>query len=709
MRRMGTVFAFVAALASTAFGTARIVEHDIRAAIDPYRSRLEAFDRFTIVGHETSVFRFLLNERLEIVSMELGGAPIQWREESLDRSRWGGAVYGEDSSWEGVREIAINLPGRAGDSLRVSIDYQGVVVDSLRAPAVGYERSFETTSGLIETRGAYLCGPTFWVPTVPGDLFTFRLEARVPRDWESVSQGALLARFEEGGSRIARWRAADPMEEVYLVAGPYVFREADFNGTKIQTFLYEAEDAERLHDTYIDAATTFLDRYSRAIAPYPFPKFALVENFWQTGFGMPSFTLLGAQVIRLPFIPRTSFGHEILHNWWGNGVYVDWGKGNWCEGLTAYGADYAYKEDQGALEAAAFRRGELQKFRNYVSENEDFPLVRFRSRSDAATQAIGYSKGTMVFHMLRREIGHRAFVEGQRNLFRDRRFQPSDWGHVREAFERASGADLETFFRQWTERAGAPALRLADVRSKTIRGGRYEVKGTVVQEKPAFRLDVPVRIETEAGPESLVVYLTGEKKSFEWKGDARPLAVAVDPVFHLFRRLHREEIPASLSQTLGADSVWIVLPEAGASPADSALRALAESWAARPGVRIAKEALPEDVFARSTVWLFGSTVYAERFAETLPAGTERTDGSWKTPQGDFSAASHSVVLTARHPIDPDRSWSLFDPQGPEAVPALARKIPHYGKYGYLVFEGTENVAKGEWDDGGSPLHVEIPW
>jgi hypothetical protein len=522
-----------------------------------------------------------------------------------------------------------------------------------------------------------------------------------------VSQGALAARYEESGFAVARWHATDPMEEVYCIAGPYIFREAEFKNIKIQTFLYEAEDASELHDRYVGAARNFLDRYGREIGPYPFPKFALAENFWQTGFGMPSFTLLGEQVIRLPFIAGTSFGHEILHNWWGNGVYVDWGKGNWCEGLTAYGADYAYKADKGGEEAASYRRGELQKFLNFVSSSEDFPLTQFRSRSDASTQAVGYSKAMMVFHMLRREIGEVAFREGERLLFRERRFQPSTWDDVREAFEEASGEDLVSFFRQWTERPGAPLLSLTGLREKEGRGGRFIVEGTVRQEKPTFRLDVPLRVETEAGADSLVLYLTGEEKGFRWEGDAPPLAVAVDPGFDLFRRLHREEIPPALSQTLGADSAWIVLPRPGASEADSALSLLASSWSTRPGVRVTRERLPEEVFARSAVWLLGPTVYEDEFRAALAPEAGWSEGSWTVPGGDYAAEGHSAVFTLRHPVDADLSWSLLSPENAEVVPAIGRKIPHYGKYGYLVFAGTENVAKGEWTGGDSPLRVNL--
>ena len=69
------------------------------------------------------------------------------------------------------------------------------------------------------------------------------------------------------------------------------------------------------------AGAQYLAMYDQLIGPYPYPKLALVENFWETGYGMPSFTLLGPTVLRFPFILRSSWPHEILHNWWGNGVF----------------------------------------------------------------------------------------------------------------------------------------------------------------------------------------------------------------------------------------------------------------------------------------------------------------------------------------------------------------------------------------------------
>ena len=71
---------------------------------------------------------------------------------------------------------------------------------------------------------------------------------------------------------------------------------------------------------------------------------------------MPTLTYLGIEVLRLPFIRSTSLGHEVLHNWWGNGVYPDYAHGNWSEGLTTFMADYTYKERESDDAARDMRR-----------------------------------------------------------------------------------------------------------------------------------------------------------------------------------------------------------------------------------------------------------------------------------------------------------------------------------------------------------------
>jgi hypothetical protein len=68
-----------------------------------------------------------------------------------------------------------------------------------------------------------------------------------------------------------------------------------------------------------------------------------------------------------------------------------------------------------------------------------------------------------------------------------------------------------------------------------------------------------------------------------------------------------------------------------------------------------------------------------------------------------------MVVLRRHPATLDKAvgWLVVEPLA--AFAGLGRKLPHYGKYSYLAFEGEEptNVVKGQWPTTDSPLLVDL--
>ena len=111
--------------------------------------------------------------------------------------------------------------------------------------------------------------------------------------------------------------------------------------------------------------------------------------------------------MRLPFIRKTSPRPRVLHNWWGNGVYVDYASGNWSEGLTTFMADYACKLGESPA-AAEMRLGWLRDALALPADAQ--PALRgFRSRSHGAEAAVGYGKAAMLFVMLQDRLGEAAF------------------------------------------------------------------------------------------------------------------------------------------------------------------------------------------------------------------------------------------------------------------------------------------------------------
>jgi aminopeptidase N len=257
----------------------------------------------------------------------------------------------------------------------------------------------------------------------------------------------------------------------------------------------------------------------------------------------------------------SSYPHEILHNWWGNGVFPDYKKGNWAEGLTAYLSDHLLKEMR--ANGVAYRQETLQKYADYVLAGRDFPLTQFRSRHSSSSEAVGYGKSLMFFHMLRQDLGDETFLRGLQDFYRKNRFRLASFDDFRQSFEGVSGKEMKVDFHQWLTRSGAPEFKVSRVKARA-EGENYVLTGLLEQVQPggAYFLRIPVAVTMEGQNQAYQTVLVMRKKRYELKlhVPARPLRLDMDPEFDLFRRLKRDEIPPALTQAFGAKKMLILLP-----------------------------------------------------------------------------------------------------------------------------------------------------
>ena len=677
-----------------------LVSHRLTLSLDPGAHRLTVEDVVTLPAAPGGSFDFLLNAALSVTRSEPKATEVPLGDVSPFTGNNGGTEPGKGVS---LKRYRVTLPA-AGGTLRLA--YSGAVDVPLTDPKEEYTRGFRETPAALRAEGVYLAGASYWVPAFGKDLVTFRLEAKTPEGWHLVSQGNGTSQDEAG---VARWDSAGPVDEVYLVGGPLQrYRET---AGPVETLVYLRGREDALAQKYLSTGAQYLGMYRSLIGPYPYAKLAVVENFWETGYGMASFTLLGPQVIRFPFILHSSYPHEILHNWWGNSVFVDYESGNWCEGLTAYLADHLVQEQRGKGEE--YRRTTLQKYRDYVKAGRDFPLSEFRSRHSAATEAIGYGRSLMGFHALRRELGDDLFRRWLRKLYADFRGKRASFDDLRRTAEALAGKDLGVLFDGFVKRAGAPELTVANVAAPRVEGGGWEVLGTLkqVQGGDPFVLDVPVAVRTEKGTSVTLVRMDSAETRFSLATSERPLSLHVDPGFDLFRRLDPRETPPSLGQLFGEPKVLALLPSWAREDERQAYRSLLEGWQSESHVLDVKlDTEVNELPKGQSVWLLGrenrwAKVVLATAGKALAVGPEemKVDGETMRVPG------HSAVVVVRNPGNGDKAigWIFADPL--VALPGLGRKMPHYGKYSYLGFEASEptNVLKGTWSGSDSPLTVDL--
>ena len=691
---------------------AATVHHDLEVRIQPDRNSLQVVNRVSfsdaVTPDENGAYRFVLHAGLEPRVATPG-----WRLQPQDGPAEAGFLginATTDTVSENVPLEAYLLIPEGESSGPVELAYGGVIHHELATQGEEYQRSFSETPGIIDDRGVFLAGASFWVPTFGDGLMTFDLAVGgLTPPWDVVSQGRrTLHDIDSEGLRSTSWSLEHPTEEIYLIAGPW--HEYSREAGDIEVFAFLRDDDPALAQRYLDATARYLDLYQGMLPPYPYASFALVENFWETGYGMPGFTLLGPQVIRFPWILTSSYPHELLHNWWGNSIYVKYEDGNWCEGLTAYMADHLFAEQRG--EGATYRRATLKKYTDMVSAGEDFPLADFGSRQSAASEAVGYGKSLMLFHMARRAVGDEAFLAALSLFDREHRFSRASFSDIADAFTDETGGDWVPFIEEWVDRTGAPRLEIREAQVEEGAPGeapwRVAVHLRQVQDEQPFPVTVPVAVTIDGQEEPVWAEAGSCARDciVEVPCSARPLRVDVDPAFDVMRRLDPLEVPPALSTVFGAEDQLFVLPASASDEERAAWRQLAADWARpdEPSIVLDSElsTLPD-----TPTWVLG---WSNRFGPEISGrlaeqGVSMNVASVALAGDELSKSDHSLVLVARAKGDPTAAISWVTAAPTEAIPGLARKLPHYTRYSYLGFRGPEpeNTAKGMWQPLSSPL------
>jgi hypothetical protein len=195
--------------------------------------------------------------------------------------------------------------------------------------------------------------------------------------------------------------------------------------------------------------------------------------------------------------------------------------------------------------------------------------------------------------------------------------------------------------------------------------------------------------------------------------DGKPLRIEVDPRFNLMRRLDYREIPPSLSKMFGAKKTLMILPSKADAGELAKYQELSSIWKGDRGAEfeVKLDSEIEQLPADRSVWVLG---WNNLWHAAIKTGLKPYDAEISQTTVRFGTASHdpaenSFVVALRHPGNPNLALTWLSAHDAEAVAGLARKLPHYGKYSYLGFSGTEptNSEKGQWPAVDSPLAADL--
>ena len=379
-----------------------------------------------------------------------------------------------------------------------------------------------------------------WYPNFGtfSDTATYELTYRFSKRNDLISTGALVRDGEEGNRRVSVWKSEQPMRVAGFNYGRFekTSRRDEPSSTDID--VYTARDRKKFAgDTLADAMNTA--RVGTAFfgkPPYsPVSVTQQIEWFfgqsWPSLIYLPTLALTSSTERVQMFgdaIPTAMFDlnefakmvgwHEFAHQWWGHAVGWQSYRDQWLsEGFSEFTAALVLQVTENTKKYDDYwerrRRDLVQKQRgNNAPYSDAGPIsqgFRLSSRySPGAAQAIVYSKGGYVLHMLRmlmRERRSTNFDERFIAMMKDfvasysgkspstADFQKVVERHMNDVMNAAGDGRMDWFFNQWVYGTDIPRLK-STLTLKDAGGGKYHMSGAVSQESvPSdFRTVIPI-------------------------------------------------------------------------------------------------------------------------------------------------------------------------------------------------------------------------
>ena len=593
------------------------------------------------------------------------------------------------------------------DALTIEVWYEGQLFQDVAAGEKPGEIHNFTMKAHIGPDGIYLAGGTWYpMPKVDKDVLAapadYTLVAKASGGMELVAGGETDPTLSDSTGRRA-WRTPFPVPDMVLVGGKHDVHSDTHGGIALRAHLKPEQAAQA--SGLLATTKKILDRYQPLIGPYPAREYSIVDNFFSSGFAFPTFTLLGSAVIDMGERSQTAHGyidHEMLHSWWGNGIFVDPHDGNWCEALASYGANYyGFVLDGDESEARRKRRNHAH-FLSRDTAALAKPLGTF-GQEGGCSRGVAYQKGASVFHMLARTMGQDTFWAAMRRFTAEYTGRYASWSDIQKLCTAQAGQSLDTFFAQWVRRGGAPELRLEDARYDA---DRSQLIVTMTQGSPAFDLTVPLRIHGESGVTDLDVAIQKSEQVISIPASIRPQYVEIDPDYHIFRRVPRTHQVPTTSLTRAGNSFTTVLPIAPAPESYLDLQKEFErSFKPREIRALTVAELTPGILAHTSILIVGDAVrdpYVAGFLSAVEFPVQWSDSGFILDGKEYAGPDQAILASGHHPDHPEGGITVLFANSESAIPR-AMLIPFY-EHSIVVFDGGRATLKRDVE---KPLRVKV--
>lgn len=386
-----------------------------------------------------------------------------------------------------------------------------------------------------------------WFPTIdkPNEKMTHELFITVPDKYKTLSNGLLVKSVKNNdGTRTDHWKMNQPHAPylVMMAIGDYSVIKDSWkrsNGKDMEVSYYvEHEYAPYAKDIF-GKTPKMIEYFSKLLGvEYPWEKYAqvVVRDYVSGAMENTTATIHGEFLYKtkrelLDGHNESIIAHELFHHWFGDLITCEsWANLPVNESFANYSQFLWDEYEHGADIADHYAYIEMQGYLLQSKQSGYADMVRFDYKDkEEMFDAHSYNKGGRILHMLRNIVGDDAFFESLRVFLTENAYQPVEVHHLRLAFEKVTGQDMNWFFNQWFYAQGHPKLKITQQYDEK----NNEITVTVEQKQnfekvPLYIIPVEIDIYESGIKHTHKVNITQRVEKFTFSVTQKPDLVNFD-------------------------------------------------------------------------------------------------------------------------------------------------------------------------------------
>ncbi|HSC36863.1 MAG TPA: M1 family metallopeptidase, partial [Chitinophagaceae bacterium] len=419
---------------------------------------------------------------------------------------------------------------KAGETYRYTIVYEGVPADGLIIDKNKYgHRTFFADNWPNRAHN--------WLPCVdhPSDKAPVEFIVTAPEHYQVVSNGLQTEETSlPNHFKLTHWRETVALPTKIMVIGVADFAvnyAGEVDCIPVSSWVYPENKDKGFYDYAL--AKKILPFFIKNIGPYPYRKLANVQS--KTIFGgmeNASAIFYFENSVKGDRTVEALLTHEIAHQWFGDYMTEASWQHIWLsEGFATYMTHCYIEKTYGADSMRRRLRDDRREVIAFFAKKQA-PVVDTSVTGNfmQLLNANSYQKGGWVLHMLRRKLGDIVFWKGLRAYYTRYGGLNATTEDFRKVMEKASGQNLQSFFRQWLYTPGQPTL---DARWEYDAVKKIITIRLQQMQSPLFTF--PLEIGIRSGKTNTVksFMIKGRQTSLSILAATRPASLTLDPNMNL--------------------------------------------------------------------------------------------------------------------------------------------------------------------------------